>query len=182
MGKTTRRHFLKAAAAAGAVFGSPAYIRGALSGGRKPNILFIPVDDLRPQLGCYGRRQMISPNIDRLASEGTLFSRAYCNVPVCGASRASLLTGVRPTNMRFIDYQTWVRDEMPGALTLPQHFKLNGYHTLRNGKVFHHLHDAEYSWSEAPWYPELNGGTGGIISCRKIRRLPHRTEPAGPCI
>ena len=76
----------------------------AMSGGllaqektiKRPNFLFIAVDDLRPQLGCYGHKQTLSPNIDRLASEGVLFNRAYCQVPVCGASRASLLTGIRP--------------------------------------------------------------------------------------
>lgn len=63
----------------------------------RPNILFIPVDDLRPQLGCYGQKQMATPHIDQLASEGVLFTNAYCQVPVCGASRASLLTGMRPS-------------------------------------------------------------------------------------
>ena len=62
----------------------------------QPNILFIVVDDLRPQLGCYGKELISSPNIDRLAAEGTRFDRSYCNVPVCGASRASLMTGLRP--------------------------------------------------------------------------------------
>ena len=60
----------------------------------KPNILFIAIDDLRPELGCYGETQVLSPNIDNLASEGILFQRAYCNVPVCGASRASMLNPV----------------------------------------------------------------------------------------
>ena len=68
----------------------------------RPNVLFLVVDDLRPQLGCYGRRQMVTPHIDALASRGVLFRRAYCQVPVCGATRASLLTGVRPTRRRFV--------------------------------------------------------------------------------
>jgi arylsulfatase A-like enzyme len=114
--------------------------------------LFIPIDDLRPQLACYGRRQMISPHIDGLAEEGVLFSRAYCQVPVCGASRASLLTGVRPTRDRFLTYYTMTDRDLPGALTLPQHFRNHGYVTLSDGKVFHHAADtAERSWSEPPW-------------------------------
>ena len=120
---------------------------------RRPNVLFIAVDDLRPQLNCYGYSQMISPNIDRMAQQGLLFSRAYCQVPVCGASRASLLTGLRPTRNRFLDYDTRVAEEVPDALTLPMHFKNNGYYTISNGKVFHHLNDMSDSWSEKPWHP-----------------------------
>ena len=66
-----------------------------------PNVLFIMVDDLRPELNVYGQGFIKSPNIDALASKGITFNRAYCNVPVCGASRASLLTGIRPTATRF---------------------------------------------------------------------------------
>jgi len=120
----------------------------------KPNILFIPVDDLRPQLYCYGREQMVSPNIDRLAHQGVVFTRSFCQVPVCGATRASLLSGVRPARDRFTNYFTWVDKDLPGALTLPEHFRNHGYVTLSNGKVFHHRPDcAERSWSQEPWHP-----------------------------
>ncbi len=122
-------------------------------GGKKPNVLFIAVDDLRPQLNCYGHKQMISPNIDRLAGDGVTFLRSYCQVPVCGASRASLLTGVRPTRDRFISYNVWAEKDLPGALSLPKHFKNNGYHTISNGKIFHHRTDCLDSWSESPWRP-----------------------------
>ena len=96
---------------------------------------------------------MISPNIDRLASQGTLFNRAYCQIPVCGASRASLLTGLRPNRSRFLGYDTWADKDVPEALTLPQHFKNNGYYTISNGKIFHHQDDKLESWSELPWRP-----------------------------
>ena len=120
----------------------------------RQNILFIPVDDLRPQLGCYGHPQAVTPNIDRLASQGTTFLRAYCQVPVCGASRASLLTGVRPLRNRFVDFKTEVDTDLPGALTMPQYFRENGYTTISVGKVFHHTLDtAERSWSSTPWRP-----------------------------
>ncbi|WKN46082.1 sulfatase [Tunicatimonas pelagia] len=117
----------------------------------KPNVLFIAVDDLRPELGCYGKTAVISPNIDRLASQGTLFNRAYCQIPVCGASRASLLTGLRPNRNRFLNYKTWADKDAPEAVTLPQHFKNNGYYTVSNGKIFHYQDDKLESWSELPW-------------------------------
>jgi len=105
----TRRGFLRAMSSGAVTFGMPT----SLFAGQKnrphknrPNVLFIAVDDLRLQLGCYGHKQMISPNIDRLASDGVTFLRSYCQVPVCGASRASLLTGVRPTKDRFLGYDT----------------------------------------------------------------------------
>lgn len=125
---------------------------------KKPNILFIPIDDLRPQLYCYGQHQMVTPNIDSMAADGVVFTRAYCQVPVCGATRASLLTGVRPTRQRFVTYHSWVDKDLPGALTLPEHFRKHGYTTRSNGKVFHHGSDtAKRSWSDAPWYPNVGG-------------------------
>jgi arylsulfatase A-like enzyme len=125
----------------------------------RPNVLFIPIDDLRPQLGCYGHARMVTPHMDALADGGVLFQRAYCQVPVCGATRASLLTGVRPTRERFVTFHTWADEDLPGALTLPEHFRNHGYLTLSNGKVFHHLTDcAERSWSEEPWHPNAAGG------------------------
>ncbi len=73
----------------------------------RPNVLFIAVDDLRPQLNCYGKPQMISPNIDALAARGVLFERAYCMVPTCGASRAALMTSIRPARDRFVTHLAW---------------------------------------------------------------------------
>lgn len=120
----------------------------------KRNILFIAVDDLRPQINCFGHSRMISPNIDDLAATGTLFSRCYCQVPVCGASRASLLTGTRPTRDRFVSYQASAEKELPAATVLPKYLKQNGYYTISNGKVFHHRDDSLETWSEEPWRPE----------------------------
>ena len=117
-----------------------------------PNVLFIAVDDLRPELGCYGVDLIQSPNIDRLAAQGTRFDRSYCNIPVCGASRASLMTGLRPARNRFLTYLTRADEEAPGIITLPQHFRNHGYHTISNGKIFHHADDAAESWDEI-WHP-----------------------------
>lgn len=121
---------------------------------KKLNVLFLAVDDLRPELGCYGSAQVKSRHIDRLASQSTLFTRAYCQVPVCGASRASLMTSVLPTLNRFKTFSTRADEDAPNCKTLPQVFKEAGYVTLSNGKVFHNPEDAAgRSWSETPWRP-----------------------------
>jgi len=124
---------------------------------KRPNVLFIAIDDLRPELGCYGAPQVKSPNLNKLASEGLLFERAYCQVAVCGASRASMMTSVLPTSKRFRIFRSRADKDAPGAKTLPQVFKEAGYTTLSNGKIFHTQGDSEdRSWSEPDWRPELN--------------------------
>lgn len=122
----------------------------------RPNILFIAVDDLRPELGCYGNRIIKSPNIDRLAAESVIFSRAYCNVPVSGASRASLLTGTRPTSYRFLNFEAWAERDYPEAITIPEHFRNNGYYTVTLSKVFHNEGDSHNGWDEE-WRPSGEG-------------------------
>ncbi|MCP4173167.1 MAG: sulfatase [Fuerstiella sp.] len=119
----------------------------------RPNVLFIAVDDLRPELACYGRRHIHSPNIDRLAASGVLFERAYCMVPTCGASRASLMTGLRPSRNRFVNYLTKADKDAPGITTFNTHFRNNGYRTISLGKVFHHESDNAVGWSEPAWRP-----------------------------
>ncbi len=118
----------------------------------KLNVLFIAIDDLRPELGCYGVTHVRSPNIDRLATEGVRFSRAYCQFPVCGPSRASILSGLYPTKSRFRDNNALVQREAADARTLPGAFRKAGYHTVSNGKIFHSVDDAVGdSWSEPPF-------------------------------
>ncbi len=112
----------------------------------KYNVLFIAVDDLRPELNCYGASHVKSPNIDQLASEALVFDRAYCNIPVCGASRASLLTGMRPTMNRLVSYYTRAEEDFPEITTLPGHLRKNGYYTASAGKVFHHIDDCIEDW------------------------------------
>ena len=120
-------------------------------GRRKMNVLFIAVDDLRPQLGCYGQKQIISPNIDRLAAQGLLFERTYCQQAVCGPTRASLLSGTRPDTSKIYGNSTPVRKAMPNIVTLPEHFKNNGYETLSIGKIYHHPDDDLQGWSAEPY-------------------------------
>ncbi len=114
------------------------------------NVLFIMVDDLRPELNCYGQNYIKSPNIDALAAESIQFDKAYCNMPVSGASRASLLSGLYPTRDRFVAYNTKLEEDAPWAVTIPQHFKNNGYTTISYGKIFHNQYDSQEGWSESP--------------------------------
>lgn len=152
---------------------------------QKPNVLFIVVDDLRPELGCYGVDAIKTPNIDRLAGKSTIFQNAYCNIPVSGASRASLLTGMYPKfPERFHDYTTRTSVDAPNAVPLSHVFTANAYHTISNGKVFHHLDDHAASWSEYPyrahpdsastnkyneWEMWQNSGSGKYINPKTLR-------------
>jgi arylsulfatase A-like enzyme len=122
----------------------------------KPNIIFVAVDDLRPQLNCYGKNQIISPNIDGLASVSHIYQNAVCNFPVCGASRASLLTGLRPNKNRFTSYKTRMDIDADNILTLGEWFKKNDYFTISLGKVSHHTNDSPESWSIPAWRAEKN--------------------------
>lgn len=116
--------------------------------GAPPNVLFIAVDDLRPELGCYGK-PVQSPHIDQLAREGTLFERAYVQCALCMPSRASLMTGRRPDTTGVVDFTVRFRDVPGDVVTLPQHFKNHGYHAAAFGKLFHN--DDPVSWSERLW-------------------------------
>ena len=104
---------------------------------KKPNILFIAVDDLKPIMGCYGNKIIKTPNIDRLAKMGTMFSRNYCQQSVCGPTRASLMTGMRPDHTKIWDLKTQMRDINPDIITLPQYLISQGYNTVGAGKIFH---------------------------------------------
>lgn len=118
----------------------------------RPNILFIAVDDLRPELGCYGADHVVSPNIDRLADEGLVFDRAYCQSAVCNPSRASLMAGKRPDTLRVWDLSTDMRSVNPEVVTLGQHLKNHGYHSVGIGKIFHNNNPDPATWSEPKLY------------------------------
>ena len=124
---------------------------------KKPNVLFIAVDDLRTALGCYGDGNALTPHIDRLAARGMVFKRAYCQQAVCNPSRASLMTGLRPDTIKVWDLKSHFRHELPPALaalpqfgggthfrrakpnviTLPEYFKQQGYSARSVGKIYH---------------------------------------------
>lgn len=104
---------------------------------QRPNVLFIAIDDLRPTLGCFDDNVAVTPNIDRLAAQGTTFTHAYCQLAVCSPSRASVMTGRRPDTIRVWDLKTHFRKVTPNLVTLPQYFKNHGYRTQSIGKVYH---------------------------------------------
>jgi iduronate 2-sulfatase len=118
--------------------------------GERPNVLFIAVDDLKPAIGRFGDRLAKTPYIDRLASRGTVFERAYCMQAVCAPSRNALLTGLLPQTLRIFDLGTNFRRRAPDVTTLPQHFKAHGYESHGLGKIFHvghGNHEDAASWS-----------------------------------
>ncbi len=106
-------------------------------GAKRPDVLFVIVDDLRPELACYGKTKVHSPNIDRLAAKGMRFDRAYCQYPICNPSRTSFLTGLRPQATQVFGNDTYFRDKLPNVVTLPELFRTHGYHTVSIGKTFH---------------------------------------------
>ncbi|MFM8334927.1 MAG: sulfatase-like hydrolase/transferase, partial [Opitutaceae bacterium] len=103
----------------------------------RPNVLLILVDDLKPAIGSYGDKLARTPNLDRLAARGLQFDLAYCNQAVCAPSRLNLLIGSRSTSTGLYALGNNLRDFIPGAVTLPQHFARHGYRAESLGKVFH---------------------------------------------
>jgi len=159
---STRRDFLKlAASSVGGVLAFPRFGKSVSSGfpglAKRPNVLFIAVDDLRPELGCYGNRIVQTPHLNRLAARGIVFNHAYCQQALCSPSRSSLLTGRRPDATRVWDLETHFRSALPDTITLPQHFKDNGYYCCAFSKIYHHGFEDGRSWNEPHWYP--NGQT-----------------------
>lgn len=148
----TRRNFITgmAAGAGAAALGLPRLLWADGKSGKKPNVLFLAIDDLNDWIGCLGGHpDAKTPNLDRLAKMGTLFTHAYCSAPLCNASRASLLTGLLPsTTGVYTNYQPW-RPVVGNTLrTLPQAFMDNGYAVAGGGKIFHDTFNEPASFHE----------------------------------
>jgi iduronate 2-sulfatase len=139
-----------------------------------PNVLLICVDDLKPVLGCYGDTIVKSPHIDRLASRGVLFQRAFANQAVCAPSRNSLMTGCRSTTLGIYDLGTFFRAAVPSAVTLPQYFKQHGWRTEALGKIFHvghGNHEDPASWSVPHWGPKAGPAGGYALKGNRASEL-----------
>jgi len=147
-----RRDFLKMAAVAGlASLTTGCRIH---SGGKHPNVLFVIVDDLRPELGCYGSSQIITPNFDRFAKESVTFRRAYCQAAACAPSRACVMLGMRAESTGVWALGDKFREINPRAVTMPQHFHKFGYYTVSMGKIFHNHMPDPVSFDEPDLKPE----------------------------
>jgi len=148
-----RRHFLRTIAA------SPLLAQQTRG---KYNVLFIAVDDLKPAIGCYGDPLAITPNLDRLAARGLRFTRAYCQQAVCSPTRTSLLLGRRPDTTKIYDLEHHFRGELPEVVTLPQHFKNNGYVTSSLSKIWHNGLEDGRSNTIPHWAPQSPGAWGSV--------------------
>ncbi|MBI5684808.1 MAG: sulfatase [Verrucomicrobia bacterium] len=145
----------------------------------KLNILFIASDDMRPQLGCYGDKLVKSPNLDRLAARGIVFERTFCQQALCSPSRISLLSGRHPWTTKIYQIGPFLRETMPDIVTLPQHFKNNGYFTRSLGKVYHVGIDDPASWSQPPWHsksPRYGPESQALVK-KMVADMKARGEP-----
>lgn len=163
--------------------------------GGKYNVLFIAVDDLRPELGCYGADYMYTPNIDKLASESRIFKNHFVHVAACGPSRSTLLSGRRTTNWDIFKNIRESNSKPDSIFSLPQLFKENGYRTVGIGKISHQpggvmdslqtIHEVPYSWNETyapvgewndPWQAFFSY-EGGKARTSYYNRPTNRTLP-----
>jgi len=150
MNKMNRRGFLKQLGLGMASLALPRML--CADDGKRPNVLFLCVDDMNDWVACLGGRSDIkTPNIDRLAQRGVLFTNAHCPAPLCNPCRTAIMTGLRPSTTGIYNNSVVWAKEMPGWVTLPRHFKNNGYHVAGGGKIYHHTpkgFNPEDQWHE----------------------------------
>ena len=140
------------------------------------NVLLIIVDDLRTALPTYGATQVVAPNLTAFSKNAVQFNNAYVNIPTCGASRASILTGMRPTRKYFKKYYTSIDEDMPQAITISQLMQSKGYTTISNGKVSHNQSDKASTWDEL-WRPRSTTPKDYLLDENiEASNLPHENN------
>jgi iduronate 2-sulfatase len=175
-----RNAVLRGLAMLAAVLCGQASVSAADAPAKRPNVLLICVDDLKPLLGCYGDPRVKTPGIDRLAARGVLFERAFCNQAVCAPSRNALMTGLRPATIGIYDLATNFRKSVPDAVTVAQHFKAHGYRTEAMGKIMHvghGNHEDAASWTVPHWKP--GGGYALPANQEAMKREYARAREGG---
>jgi iduronate 2-sulfatase len=142
---------------------------------KKYNVLFIAIDDLRTELNCYGASHINSPNIDKLAAEGVMFKQAYVQQAICMASRASIMSGIRPERLGIYTGEA-VQDLMPDVLTMNKFFKQNGYNIASCGKIYHHGKDTKNQFGEDEMTPNGTWSGRGYVTPEAIEKIALNTE------
>ena len=140
---------------------------------RETNVLILFVDDLRPELGCYGKDYIKSPNIDALAASGMTFDRAYCQQAICAPSRASMMAGQYPDSLGIYDLWSPLRKTIPNVMTMPKYFLQRGFETSSFGKVYHHHSDDKKSWNQLPDVPGEK-----YADAKTVKEIAQRTKAA----
>ncbi len=156
------------------------FVSKSFSQEEKPNVLIFYVDDLRAELGCYGSKTAITPNIDKLAKDGVQFNKAYVQQAICAPSRMSTLTGLRPETLGIYSIFTPLRKIHKEVVTLPQLFKQNGYKTISTGKVYHHTIDDKESWSQLVVRPSKRYLKTESLEAIEALKIGGKKNPKGP--
>ena len=133
---------------------APDFLSGLKKTPQRPNILFVIVDDLRPEMGCYGNPDIKTPHFDAFAQRSMVFSNAYCQNASCAPSRASVMTGLRPASTRVWSLGHKFRETIPNVVTMPQYFHRHGYYTVSMGKIFHNHMPDNISFDEPDLRPD----------------------------
>ncbi len=157
------------------------------AGAAQPNVLFLCMDDLKPELGCYGESVIKTPSIDRLATDGMLFEHHYVQQAICACSRVSMFTGLRPDTTRIWDLKHDARTENPAVFTMQEYFKQHGYTTAGAGKVFHGFKNEDpQSWTipfchdaDLPYNPKFPPPADDQYQAKAIREAFAELETTG---